>query len=444
MNVRLYIRVSHDEQVKFGYSIDAQLEALKNYCMENNHHIIDTYIDEGISAGSINKRHEFQRMINEAKNGEVILFTKIDRFSRNLLDANIVVKRLTEKGVSIKAISEDDIDTLTADGKFIFNLKLSLAERERNKCGERINDVFKYKAQNGEVISGKVPFGYKIENKKYVRDDPKADALLDIFEYYSLHQNLSMSLRYFNDKYPQYKLEYNNLKLRLKNEIYIGKHKYNDNFCPPIIPKELFDKVQDKLNSNIRTPKSKNIFLFSQLVECDTCKRMMAGNKTIRKFNNPNWKKSDYYIYRCNHAYQNRMCTNRHTLLEKKVEEYLLDNFNALLYQRIVDIELENKKVDNSRRIAQIKKKLSKLKDLYLDDLIDKNEYQEDYRRLNDELNTLSKDKIQDTSRLKELLEINIKETYEKLDREQKRALWHTVINKIVFHEDMSFEISLI
>ena len=34
-NVRLYIRVSHEEQVKFGYSIDAQINALKTYCKEN-------------------------------------------------------------------------------------------------------------------------------------------------------------------------------------------------------------------------------------------------------------------------------------------------------------------------------------------------------------------------------------------------------------------------
>ena len=64
----------------------------------------------------------------------------LDRFSRNVLDANIILKNLNDKGVSIKAINEDDIDTSTADGKFIFDLKLSLAERERNKTSERINE----------------------------------------------------------------------------------------------------------------------------------------------------------------------------------------------------------------------------------------------------------------------------------------------------------------
>lgn len=123
MNVRIYARVSTDEQVKFGYSIDAQIKALKDYCKERDYNIMATYIDEGISAYSVEKRREFKRMIADAKPNEIILFTKLDRFSRNILDANLILLELKKKNVSIKAINEDDIDTTTADGKFLFDLK---------------------------------------------------------------------------------------------------------------------------------------------------------------------------------------------------------------------------------------------------------------------------------------------------------------------------------
>ena len=114
MNARLYVRVSKDEQVKFGYSINAQIDALENYCFENKIKIADTYIDEGISAATIKKRHAFVKMISECENGDIILFTKLDRFSRNLLDANMIVADLDKKNIAIKAINEDDIDTTTA------------------------------------------------------------------------------------------------------------------------------------------------------------------------------------------------------------------------------------------------------------------------------------------------------------------------------------------
>ncbi|RHB06470.1 hypothetical protein DW906_03200 [Coprobacillus sp. AM42-12AC] len=51
-NARIYARVSRDEQVKYGYSIDAQLTALKEYCNQNKITISGIYVDEGISAAT--------------------------------------------------------------------------------------------------------------------------------------------------------------------------------------------------------------------------------------------------------------------------------------------------------------------------------------------------------------------------------------------------------
>ena len=50
-------------------------------------------------------------------------------------------------------IDEDDIDTSTADGMFMFNLKVSLAQRELAKGSERIITVFDYKVKNGKICT---------------------------------------------------------------------------------------------------------------------------------------------------------------------------------------------------------------------------------------------------------------------------------------------------
>ena len=50
MKVFLYERVSSEEQVKHGYSLDAQHEALTAFCDRHNHVILGVYKDEGISA----------------------------------------------------------------------------------------------------------------------------------------------------------------------------------------------------------------------------------------------------------------------------------------------------------------------------------------------------------------------------------------------------------
>ena len=82
---------------------------------------------------------------------------------------------------------------------------------------------------------------------------------------------------------------------------------------------------------------------------------------------------------------------------------------------------------------------MSKLKDLYLDDLIEKDVYKNDYNDLKVQLEkyqALSKSNFKDISSLKKITNINIKETYKTLDRRQKQALWHGVIEKIIIDKD--------
>ena len=151
--VACYVRVSTEDQVKFGFSIEAQKDALEKYCKDNKYKY-EFYIDEGISASSIKKRKALNEMLNKSNVFDMVLFTKLDRLSRNVLDANNINKILKENNCTMKAIDEDDIDTSTADGTFMFNLKVSLAQREIGKTSERIRFVFNNKREKGEVTSG--------------------------------------------------------------------------------------------------------------------------------------------------------------------------------------------------------------------------------------------------------------------------------------------------
>ena len=76
--VACYCRVSHEEQAKFGFSIDAQKASLEKYCKENGYKY-EFYIDEGISASSMKKRKALNEMLSNflCANKEVKLSFKI-------------------------------------------------------------------------------------------------------------------------------------------------------------------------------------------------------------------------------------------------------------------------------------------------------------------------------------------------------------------------------
>ena len=137
-----YVRVSHDEQ-KHGFSVQAQIERIIRYAEETGSQLVEIYVDEGFTATKM-KRPDLLRMLDNLHTFDILVFTRLDRFSRNVLQANKMVEIMEEYNVAIKSIEEDDIDTSTADGKFNFNLRVSLAQREAEKTSERIKSIFEF------------------------------------------------------------------------------------------------------------------------------------------------------------------------------------------------------------------------------------------------------------------------------------------------------------
>lgn len=439
--VACYCRVSTDEQKKFGFSIQAQKDALEKYCKENKYKY-EFYIDEGISASSMKKRKALNEMLNKSNLFDMILFTKLDRLSRNVLDANNINKLLIENKCTMKAIDEDDIDTSTADGTFIFNLKVSLAQREIGKTSERIKFVFQNKREKGEVTSGTKKYGYDIVNKKFEINPSEAENIVNLYEYFikvngNVKETYVYFIQHFNGKGQDALYNY------LRETAYIGKYKlyrkniYIDNYIPRIMSDELFYSVQNLLKkAEKKSSRTKIPSLFAGIIQCNICGGRMSRKQDDRSKN----KKMRYFCDNSNRRKPGSMeykCTNHKIVKEEEIEDFLLNNIKQLAQQYVFknSVTKQIKSKDNSKEIKQIERKIDKLKDLYLDDLIDKNTYKEDYKKLTKQLDTLRSkaptDIPKDISKVQKLLNLNIDEIYLLLSDDEKRTFWLNIIDKI-------------
>ena len=331
---------STEEQRKFGISVSDQKNSLTKYCEDNKLKIYDYYIDEGVSAGTISKRKEFVRLLKDLDNIDLIIFTKLDRFSRNVRDANNLLVELDAHNTSFKAIDEDDIDTSTADGRFIFNLKVNLAEHERNKDSERINRVNKYKYHVSKTVcTGQKIFGYDIdENKHLVVNKEEAEQIKQLYDYYIKTGNLTKTYRWFNDNIM--KRSFNQVRNYLSEKKYIGIYKTMGtkeeltDFCPRILDDEIFYKVQTLLSKNVKeygksNHNIKKTFIFSGLITCGCCGfKMSGGNEGVKR----NFRK----LYRCKQHYVERRCENQYSTKEITIEEYLKNNILLLIKKHIL------------------------------------------------------------------------------------------------------------
>ncbi|MDR1916774.1 MAG: recombinase family protein [Synergistaceae bacterium] len=88
------------------------------------------------ASGVKSARPELDRMLSEARQGDVIVIWKLDRLGRSLKHLVELVSSLYERGIGLRSLN-DPIDTTTAQMRLVFGIFGSLAEFERELVLER-------------------------------------------------------------------------------------------------------------------------------------------------------------------------------------------------------------------------------------------------------------------------------------------------------------------
>ena len=436
-----YLRVSSDRQAREGDSIPAQRDALRKYIDDRPDLIFaGEYLDDGIS-GTKADRDELQRLLDDVEHGliDLIIFVKLDRWFRSVRHYTATQEILDRHGVGWTAVWEPIYDTTTPAGRLIVNQMMSIAQFEAENTGQRIRQVQAYKIAQGEVISGSTPPGYSIQDKHLV---PNGDAknVLAAFKAYDRTGSLNATLRICAglSGLPRTKPPF---KRMLSNPIYIGKHPRNDHFCEPIIPEDLFARVQKGLSMNVKASQ-KNVYIFSGLIRCAECGCSFGGN--LRRRQRGNGKLEIIPQYRCPKHYTRtpKQCGNSKVLRESALEDLLIGRIRGEVGRLVYEVETAPAR-DNAAQIAAVEGKLRRLKDLYIDDLISLDEYKTDremYLEQLDDLRTESPSET-DLSGLRELLKSDFEDLYYDLNKAERRRFWRAILTEIRFHSDRTIDL---
>lgn len=442
----IYIRVSTEEQVRHGYSLQSQKDHLKEYCKQKKYKVIDIYADEGKSARSkLKNRTELLRLVEDAKCNKFdrIIFWRLDRWFRNIADYYKVQEVLEANKIDWECSSEE-YNTTTSNGRLHLNIKLSIAQNESDQTGDRIRFNFENMIRNGRAIQGShcMPLGYKVDgeekNKHVIKDEEKAPIVYDMFEHFKTYNSIRKTLLFINNKY-NLEINYDSMRHYIKNELYTGTYRGIDNYCEPYITKKEFEENQLRIKNNNKDNK-KYEYLFSGLIHCYNCGCKMSGfthRTTKPKYN----KVYINHAYRCNKAHSSHTCTNRSPIMEHILENYLLKN---ILYSVKQYIATNEKIEDNSQKkiinIDKIRQKIDRLTELYIDGKISKDKYNTDYEKFENEIKEYeNNNKKKDLSKLKSLVDSDALTIYNQLNNESKRAFWQTYIDYIERDEHLNF-----
>ncbi|MEL6216990.1 MAG: recombinase family protein [Pseudomonadota bacterium] len=153
-----YARVSTDDQ-----NLDAQTDALRAAGA-------DRIFADKIS-GTARTRPELDRLLEQLRDGDVVVVAKYDRLARSLHNLLEIVRVVQGAGAGFRSLAED-IDTTTSAGRLVFHVFASIAQFERERISERTREGLEAARRRGR-IGGRPPAlsaDQKVEVRR-MRDD---------------------------------------------------------------------------------------------------------------------------------------------------------------------------------------------------------------------------------------------------------------------------------
>jgi site-specific DNA recombinase len=161
-----YCRVSTKDQFETGTSIADQKARIQTECKNKNWQLHKIYEDGGLS-GTIEERPAVVELLKDAKakSFDTVVFTKIDRASRELRLLLNFCHELEKLGVKLYSIDDTSIND-PVNGQLSLHILGAIATHEANRIKERTSAGRKIKWTSGQAFIGQPPYGYRWRKEK--------------------------------------------------------------------------------------------------------------------------------------------------------------------------------------------------------------------------------------------------------------------------------------
>jgi len=316
MKAVIYARYSSDSQRE--ESIEGQIRECTEYAQRSNITILTSYIDRALSARTAD-RPEFQRMIRDSEKGlfDTVLVWKLDRFSRDRYDSAHYKHILKKNGVKVISAKENISDG--PEGIILESMLEGYAEYYSAELSQKIQRGQKENAMKCKNNGGNTPLGYCVDKESGVLavNPLTAPIVQEIFSRYDSGERMCEIRDSLNNRGLKaargHAFNVGGISLILKNRKYIGEYKYSNvvipDGIPAIIEKDLFERVQLRMEANKKAParaKAEEEYLLTTKLFCGTCGRLMAGESGTSST-----KGIKYRYYKCGGAKRHLGCKRK-------------------------------------------------------------------------------------------------------------------------------------
>jgi len=295
-----YIRVSSEDQMKSGYSMQQQEKRIREFAAQNALDIV-AWFHEARSAKPNAKRPEWDKVMalcREQRDIKVALVYKDNRAMRNMTDFAAL-----DEGLGVRLIAVDDPLPDTPRGRFNQVVGIAGGRQFVEDLAEWVTLGMRGKFEAGGIVT-KAPVGYRnvargaaatgaARRSTVVVDEKKAPIVARAFERYATGDAslFDISLLMAEEGHMSRKgriVSTDVVRNIFRNPTYIGMTRWHGEvrpgLHPPLVSVELFDRVNRVLVERSREPgeKGNKIYLLRGLLRCDACGRPMTAETKAR------------------------------------------------------------------------------------------------------------------------------------------------------------------
>lgn len=402
-----YIRISDKDQS--NWSIEGQRKYNQMFADRHGLEIVDTYIDDGVSAKDFNRPQ--WRKLEERLQGrhgiKAVIVSKYDRLIRNLLEGLAFLDK-AEKTYGVTIYSAMENFSIDPFSPMFFKIRADLfvnADFERRVISDRTSFGIWSSRSQGRLIN-RAPFGYINErdstNKPIISIVPENAETVRLI-YRSFLEGIPKTLILKMAIERGLRTKTNDIINRiLRNPTYTGlirvpafksePSRMVEGVHAPIIDRDTWHRVQDELADHRPPRQDHDLLPLRGLLRCNECGQVMTGSRS-------KGKRKYYWYYRC----MDCRCVNHNTdkvnalftsvLSELSLKPSLIAAIKDGVTKQILQIskESDEKRRDINRAIAGKRQRLQKIEERYFNDKISDEVYQGWNRRLRQEIHDLQR-----------------------------------------------------
>ena len=334
----LMARVSTREQAEEGYSLESQRKLLESYGQSKGFNVVHKFITPESASGR-QERKQFNEMIDflyQNPDVKILLCEKVDRATRNFKDAQKLddwINADPERQIHFVKQNLTIHKNSKSHEKFQWDIYLVLAKQYSNNLSEETKKGLNEKASQNSY-PGNSKRGYKaigeVGRKMWFIDTSEtseAPFIKRAFELYDTGEYTTHTLgkALFKEGWKNGSnkpLGKSQIHLILKDCFYCGEFMWNGKHYEKanheaLVSKELFYRVQDRIQKKVVGKAKKMDYIFNNLIKCGECSRSVCGE--IHK---------GTHYYRCT-RFQTE-CTQRGYAREDKIEGQILGALDKL------------------------------------------------------------------------------------------------------------------